>query len=317
MTRLPSREMVDLGDPMIRRLLAVAARKGVTLDIRPLRGPTPTITAEQIASEVGCEVGQIVSSRLCVAPLPRGTLKPIVCLTAGRGEIAHELLAAVAGVVEVRVRHGARGSRHSGLLAWSGADFRPRPERLGRDGQGLVRVPLGLGADGLGLRGHPHFPEDPSDAFQCHRRPGDHGRPGQVDGELQQQRGFPVRGSLGDASLHGIVKVAVIREVPGSSSKSSCSRTFPTMGGSRICRLFRIAAHWSSPQLERAPSRIDARSRHGWHWAISISTRTWREGCDALPNTCCLARALDREMAGPACQKTCDAHEALLGTPAV
>lgn len=33
--------------------------------------------------------------------------------------------------------------------------------------------------------------------------------------------------------------------------------------------------------------------------------------------TCCLARALDREMAGPACQKTCDAHEALLGTPAV
>ena len=102
MTRLPSREMVDLGDPMIRRLLAVAARKGVTLDIRPLRGPTPTITAEQIASEVGCEVGQIVVSRLCVAPLPRGTLKPIVCLTAGRGNIAHELLAAVAGVVEVR-----------------------------------------------------------------------------------------------------------------------------------------------------------------------------------------------------------------------
>jgi prolyl-tRNA editing enzyme YbaK/EbsC (Cys-tRNA(Pro) deacylase) len=94
--------MVDLGDPSIKHLLEVAARKGVSLDIRPLRAATPTPTPEQIASKVGCEVGQVAISRVCVAPLPRGILKSIVCLTAGRGEIALELLAAVAGEVEVR-----------------------------------------------------------------------------------------------------------------------------------------------------------------------------------------------------------------------
>ena len=101
-TGLPPGEMVDIGDSGIQHLLAVAARKGVTLDIRPLRAPTPTPSAEQIASEVGCEVGQVAISRVCVAPLPRGFLKPIVCITAGCGEIALELLAAVAGEVEVR-----------------------------------------------------------------------------------------------------------------------------------------------------------------------------------------------------------------------
>jgi prolyl-tRNA editing enzyme YbaK/EbsC (Cys-tRNA(Pro) deacylase) len=95
--------MVDLGDPGIQHLLAVAARKGVTLDIRRLRAPTQTPTAEQIASEVRCEVGQVATSRVCVAPQPGGFLKPIVCLTAGCGEIALELLAAVAGEVEARV----------------------------------------------------------------------------------------------------------------------------------------------------------------------------------------------------------------------
>ena len=102
-TVLAAREMVDLDDPMIRHLVAVAARKGVTLDIRPLRAPTPTPTVEQTATGVGCEVGQVAISRLCVAPLYRGILKPILCLTAGRGEIALELLAAVAGEVEARV----------------------------------------------------------------------------------------------------------------------------------------------------------------------------------------------------------------------
>jgi len=96
-------KVVDLGDPGIQHLLAVAARKGVTLDIRQLRSPTPNPTAEQIASEVGCEVGQVATSCVCVVPLPRGFLKPIVCITAGCGEIAVELLAAVSGEVEIRV----------------------------------------------------------------------------------------------------------------------------------------------------------------------------------------------------------------------
>lgn len=103
MTGLLSREVVDLGDPGIQHLLAFAARKGVTLDIRRLRAPTSTPTAEEIASEVGCEVGQVANSRVCVAPQPGGFLKPIVCMTAGCGEVALELLAAVAGEVEARV----------------------------------------------------------------------------------------------------------------------------------------------------------------------------------------------------------------------
>jgi len=100
-TGLLSHEVIDLGDARIHHLLTVAAQRGVTLDIRPLRASTPT-PAEQIASEVGCEVGQVATSRLCVAPLPRGGLKPIVCMTSGAGDVALELLAAVAGEVEVR-----------------------------------------------------------------------------------------------------------------------------------------------------------------------------------------------------------------------
>ena len=103
MTGLLSPEVVDFDDPRIQQLQAVAARKGVTLDLRPLRSATRDLTVEQIALEVGCEVGQVVSSSLCVAPQPRGLLRPIVCMTAGCGEIAIELLAAVTGEADVRV----------------------------------------------------------------------------------------------------------------------------------------------------------------------------------------------------------------------
>lgn len=103
MTGLLSPEVVDFDDPRIRQLQAVATRKGVTLDLRPLRSATHDPTVEQIALEVGCEVGQVVSSSLFVSPLPRGLLRPIVCMTAGCGEIAIELLAAVAGEVDVRI----------------------------------------------------------------------------------------------------------------------------------------------------------------------------------------------------------------------
>jgi prolyl-tRNA editing enzyme YbaK/EbsC (Cys-tRNA(Pro) deacylase) len=98
-----SRETVDHGDPRIQHLLVVAAQKGVTLDIRPLRSPMLTPPIEEVASEVGCDVGQVVNSRVCVAPRPGGLLKPIVCMTVGDSEIALELLAAVAGEVETRV----------------------------------------------------------------------------------------------------------------------------------------------------------------------------------------------------------------------
>ena len=103
MTGLLSPEAVDFGDPRIQQLQVAAARKGVTLDLRHLRPATHNPTVEQIALEMGCEVGQVVSSSLCLAPLPHGLMRPIVCLTAGCGEIAIELLAAVSGEVDVRV----------------------------------------------------------------------------------------------------------------------------------------------------------------------------------------------------------------------
>jgi len=157
-TGLLSPEAVDFGDPRIQQLQAVAARKGVTLDLRPLRSATHNPTVEQIALEVGCEVGQVVSSSLCVAPLPRGLSRPIVCMTAGCGEIAIELLAAVTGEVEVRVATAREARDLFNCLPGLVPAFGHGRGRLGRHGSGPRRLPVGLGTNGLGLRGLPDFP---------------------------------------------------------------------------------------------------------------------------------------------------------------
>ena len=92
--------MTDLSHPAIQRVIEVAARKGVTLDIRVFRNPIHT--AEETAATVDAEIGQIVKSLVFVAARPEGRLIPIICLVSGRNEVDLPLLAAVAGEVSIR-----------------------------------------------------------------------------------------------------------------------------------------------------------------------------------------------------------------------
>ncbi|HEX7431549.1 MAG TPA: YbaK/EbsC family protein [Candidatus Limnocylindrales bacterium] len=92
--------MTDLSHPAIQRVIEVAARKGVALDIRVFR--SSTYTAEETAVTVEAEVGQIVKSLVFVAPRPEGRLVPIICLVSGRNQVDLPLLAAVAGEFSIR-----------------------------------------------------------------------------------------------------------------------------------------------------------------------------------------------------------------------
>ena len=92
--------MTDLSHPAIQRVIEVASRKGVALDIRLL--PESTCTAEEAAAAVDAELGQIVKSLVFVVPRPDGRLAPIVCLVSGRNQVDLNLLAAVTGEVAIR-----------------------------------------------------------------------------------------------------------------------------------------------------------------------------------------------------------------------
>ncbi len=92
--------MSDLSHPAIQRVVEVASRKGVTLDIRVFGDSTHT--AEEAAATVGAELGQIVKSLVFVAPRLDGRLAPIVCLVSGRNRVDLHLLAAVTGESAVR-----------------------------------------------------------------------------------------------------------------------------------------------------------------------------------------------------------------------
>lgn len=94
------RDVTDLSHPAIQRVIEVAARKGVALDIRVFRSSTNT--AEETAATVGAEVGQIVKSLVFVSQRPEGRLIPIICLVSGRNQVDLQLLAAVAGEVSIR-----------------------------------------------------------------------------------------------------------------------------------------------------------------------------------------------------------------------
>jgi prolyl-tRNA editing enzyme YbaK/EbsC (Cys-tRNA(Pro) deacylase) len=92
--------VTDLSHPAIQRVIEVAARKGVALDIRVFR--SSTYTAEETAVTVDAEIGQIVKSLVFVSPRPEGRLIPIICLVSGRNQVDLPLLAAVAGEVSIR-----------------------------------------------------------------------------------------------------------------------------------------------------------------------------------------------------------------------
>jgi prolyl-tRNA editing enzyme YbaK/EbsC (Cys-tRNA(Pro) deacylase) len=93
--------VTDLSHPGIQKVVEVASRKGMALDIRLM--PESTHTAEEAAAVLEAEIGQIVKSIVFVAPRPEGRLLPIVVLVSGRNKVDLGLLAAVTGEVALRV----------------------------------------------------------------------------------------------------------------------------------------------------------------------------------------------------------------------
>ena len=86
--------------PGIQRVLEAAARKGVTLEIHVF--DESTHTAEEAATAVGAELGQIVKSLVFVAPADRGGLEPVLCLVSGPNRVDLSRLAAVTGEPDIR-----------------------------------------------------------------------------------------------------------------------------------------------------------------------------------------------------------------------
>lgn len=100
--------MTDLLHPAIQRVVDVASRKGVALDIRLM--PATTHTAAEAAAALDAELGQIVKSLVFVAPRPDGRLVPVVCLVSGDNRVDPALLAAITGEFAIR-RASAREAR--------------------------------------------------------------------------------------------------------------------------------------------------------------------------------------------------------------
>ncbi len=106
--------MIDLWHPGIQRVLEVASRKGVALDVRYMAASRHT--PEQSATALGANLGQIVKSLVFVVPRPQGRLLPIVCLVSGRNQVDLGSLAAVTGEVNLRL---ATASEVSDLTGYS------------------------------------------------------------------------------------------------------------------------------------------------------------------------------------------------------
>jgi len=92
--------MTDLSHPAIQRVVGVASRKGVALDIRLIDHPTRSF--EESAAVVEADPGQMVRSLVFVAPRPEGRLMPVVCLVSGGSGVDLGLLAAATGEVAIR-----------------------------------------------------------------------------------------------------------------------------------------------------------------------------------------------------------------------
>lgn len=86
--------------PGIQRVLDAAARKGVTLDVTVF--DQSTHTAQDAATALGVELGQIVKSLVFVAPGPDGELEPIICLVSGPNRVDISRLAVVTSERDIR-----------------------------------------------------------------------------------------------------------------------------------------------------------------------------------------------------------------------
>lgn len=86
--------------PAVRRVLDAADRKGVTLEV--VSFDESTHTAQEAATAVGADLGQIVKSLVFVVPQENGDQEPVVCLVSGRNRVDVARLAAVTGEQEIR-----------------------------------------------------------------------------------------------------------------------------------------------------------------------------------------------------------------------
>jgi prolyl-tRNA editing enzyme YbaK/EbsC (Cys-tRNA(Pro) deacylase) len=89
-----------LEHPAVQRVLDVAARKGVTIEV--IAFPDSTHTAAEAAQVVGAEIGQIVKSLVFVTETDSGELEPIVCLVSGADRVDIARLAAIIGRRDIR-----------------------------------------------------------------------------------------------------------------------------------------------------------------------------------------------------------------------
>jgi Cys-tRNA(Pro) deacylase len=88
-----------LDHPAVRRVLDAAARKGVTIEIHTF--DESTHTAQEAATAVGAELGQIVKSLVFVVDGDDGA-EPVLALVAGTNRVDLARLAAVLGEHDVR-----------------------------------------------------------------------------------------------------------------------------------------------------------------------------------------------------------------------
>jgi prolyl-tRNA editing enzyme YbaK/EbsC (Cys-tRNA(Pro) deacylase) len=113
--------VTEISHPAIQRMIDVASRKGMALDMRVLSSSTRT--TQEIALAVDAEVGQMVETVVFVARRPDGQVAPIVCLVSGRNEIDLALLAAVTGEVAIRPASAREVREMAGFSAGSVPPF--------------------------------------------------------------------------------------------------------------------------------------------------------------------------------------------------
>ncbi len=132
--------------PAIQRVLAAAARKGVTLEVTVFDASTHT--AAEAAAAVGADLGQIVKSLVFVVSTESGP-EPLLCLVSGPNRVDIARLAAVTGEADIR-RATAREAHD--LTGFSIGGIPPighlRPVRVIMDPD-LGRYPVVWAAAGL------------------------------------------------------------------------------------------------------------------------------------------------------------------------
>jgi prolyl-tRNA editing enzyme YbaK/EbsC (Cys-tRNA(Pro) deacylase) len=133
--------------PAVRRVIDAALRKGVTLDV--VSFDESTHTAQQAASALDAELGQIVKSLVFVAPQEEGVLEAIICLVSGPDRVDVARLAAVAAEPEIRRATAREADELTGFTIGGIPPIGHRqPLRVFMD-PGLGRFPVVWAAAGL------------------------------------------------------------------------------------------------------------------------------------------------------------------------